>query len=153
MARLEEQLKATFEGPAWHVPAVLEVLAGLSAALAAARPIAGAQSIWELTQHLGGTYRLVLRRLDGDPRNLAAEEDWPPLPAPTEEQWRATIDALRAFNASLRQRVREKATLDLDAPLVADPTHSAFTQLVGITQHDLYHAGQIALLKRAMGLK
>jgi hypothetical protein len=38
----------------------------------------------------------------------------------------------------------------LDAPLVADPPYSAYTQFVGLTQDDLYHAGQIALLKRAL---
>ncbi len=153
LARLDEQLKAAFEGPAWHGPAVLEVLAGLTAAQAAACPIPGAHSIWELTLHLGGTYRLVQRRLDGDTRNLAAAEDWPPLPAPTEHEWQATIEALRGLNVSVRRRIREKSMLDLDAPLVAEPAHSAFTQLFGITQHDLYHAGQMALLKRALGLK
>jgi hypothetical protein len=39
----------------------------------------------------------------------------------------------------------------LDASLVADPPYTAYTQFIGITQHDLYHAGQIAMLKRALG--
>jgi len=148
--RLEQQLKACFEGPAWHGPAVLEVLDGVTAQQAASHPIAGAHSIWELVLHLAGTYGLVLRRLDGDSRQLSPEEDWPALPAPTEAEWQASVANLRRLNARLRERIRGLgAALDADAPLVREPAYSAFTQIIGMTQHDLYHAGQIALLKRA----
>jgi uncharacterized damage-inducible protein DinB len=153
LARLDQQLRASFEGPAWHGPSVLEVLAGVSAAQAAARPIAGAHTIWELTLHLAGTYRLVLRRLDGDPRNLSPDEDWPPAPAANEESWSTSVAALRELNASVRRRLGQVDRLDLDAQLVLDAPHAAFTQIIGITQHDLYHAGQMALLKKAIGLK
>jgi hypothetical protein len=52
LGRLEEQLRRSFEGGAWHGPAVGEVLAGVSPQAAAARPITGAHSIWELTLRL-----------------------------------------------------------------------------------------------------
>ena len=68
--RLEEQLRRAHEGEAWHGPSLLEALAGVSAEQAAARPIAGAHSIWELVLHLGSDYSLVLRRLSGDGRQL-----------------------------------------------------------------------------------
>src|SRR5919199_3286106 len=94
LARIEEQLRLAFEGPAWHGPAVLELLESVDARQAAARPIPGAHSIWELVLHLGGAYGLVLRRLRGDAAPLAPEEDWPPEPpATTEANWRATIEA------------------------------------------------------------
>jgi hypothetical protein len=70
MERLEDQLRRSFEGDAWHGPAVLEVLAGVDAGQAAARPIADGHCIWELVLHLAGTYRLVLRRLGGDGAQL-----------------------------------------------------------------------------------
>jgi uncharacterized damage-inducible protein DinB len=153
LARLDQQLRAAFEGPAWHGPAVLEVLEGVTAAQASARPIAGAHSIWELTLHVAATYRLVLRRLDGEARNLSTEEDWPPVPAPSEENWRESVAALRRLNIDVRRRIGMARALDLDRPLVAESPHTAFTQFVGITQHDLYHAGQMALLKKALGGK
>ncbi len=149
--RLEEQLRRSFEGDAWHGPAVLEVLAGVTADEAAARPVAGGHSIWELVLHLAGTYRLVLRRLGGDGAQLSPEDDWPPLPAVTPENWRDAVDALRPLNQDLRRAVRAFAPDRLDAPLVAEPPYTAYTQFIGITQHDLYHAGQIAMLKRALG--
>ncbi len=149
-ARLQQQLTAAFEGPAWHGPAVLEVLDGVSAAMAATRPIAGAHSIWELVLHLTGTYQLVLRRLHGDARNLSPAEDWPPVPAPTDESWRDSVSELRRLHLELRRRIAAAEAIDLDTPLVDEPPYTAFTQFIGLTQHDLYHAGQMVLLKRAM---
>ena len=150
VGRLEEQLRRTLEGEAWHGPSVLELLAGLSAAQAARHPIAGAHSIWELVLHIGTDYDLLLRRLAGDGRPLTAGEDWPACPASTEENWRRTVEELTLKNEKLRQAVREFPADRLDEPLVAEPPYSAYMQLIGVTQHHLYHAGQIALLKRAL---
>ncbi|MDH4038789.1 MAG: DinB family protein [Candidatus Krumholzibacteria bacterium] len=131
--RLEEQLKRALEGEAWHGPSVLESLAGVSAHEAAAHPISGAHSIWEIVLHLTTDYGLVLRRLSGDGRQLTPEENWPPCPAATEENWRKAAQDLTKLN-----------------PLVSEVPYTAYTQFIGVTQHGLYHAGQIALLKRAL---
>ncbi|HEY1380728.1 MAG TPA: DinB family protein [Gemmataceae bacterium] len=146
--RLADQLRRAMEGGAWHGPAVLEALAGVSAAQAAARPAIGTHSIWQLVLHLGGAYRLVLRRLRGDATPLAPDEDWPPVAEPSEDNWRAAIAELRALNAEAREAVAGFDPARLDKPLVPDPSYTAYTQFVGLTQHDLYHAGQVALLKK-----
>jgi|CXWL01.1.fsa_nt_gi uncharacterized damage-inducible protein DinB len=148
--RLEEQLRRALEGKAWHGPSVLELLAGLSAAQAASHPIAGAHSIWELVVHIATDYELVLRRMAGDGRPLTAGEDWPPCPAATEANWRQTVQELKRLNEKLRQAVRAFPAERLDDPLVPEVPYSAYTQFIGVTQHNLYHAGQIALLKRAL---
>ena len=148
--RLEEQLRRALEGEAWHGPSVLELLDGLSAAQAASHPIAGAHSIWELVLHIGSDYDLVLRRLAGDGRQLTAAEGWPACPAATEENWRQTVENLKLGNTRLRQAVRNFPEERLDDPLVPEAPYTAYTQFIGVTQHNLYHAGQIALLKRAL---
>lgn len=148
--RLDEQLKRALEGEAWHGPSVLELLAGVSAAQAASHPIAGAHSIWELVLHLVSDYDLVLRRLAGDGRQLTAAEDWPACPATTVENWRRTVQALTLQNEKLRQAVRDFPDERLDDPLVPEVPYTAYTQFIGVTQHNLYHAGQIALLRRAL---
>jgi uncharacterized damage-inducible protein DinB len=149
--RLEEQIRRAFEGEAWHGPSVLESLAGVSGEQAAAHPIAGAHSIWELVLHLGGTYSLVLRRLSGDGRLLSPAEDWPPCPSPTEANWRKAVQDLARLDQELREAVRAFAPERLDQPLVLEAPYTAYTQFIGVTQHNLYHAGQISLLKRALG--
>ncbi len=148
--RIAEQLRLSFEGDAWHGPAVLQALAGVSPAAAAEHPIAGAHSIWELALHLTGTYGLVLRRLAGDGRQLSTEEDWPPVPPVTEVAWVELLQRLRELNVEVRRIVRAFPAERLDAPLVPESPYTAYVQFVGITQHDLYHAGQIVLLKRAL---
>ena len=70
LTRLEGQLRSAFEGPAWHGPAVLELLRDVTPAEAATRPIGGAHTIWELVLHLTACYDLVLRRMRGDGRQL-----------------------------------------------------------------------------------
>jgi uncharacterized damage-inducible protein DinB len=148
--RLEDQLRRTVEGKAWHGPSVLELLAGVSAAQAASHPIAGAHSIWELVTHLSTDYDLVLRRLAGDGHPLTAGEDWPACPAPTEENWRHTVQELERLNGTLRQAVLDFPAERLDERLVPEVPYTAYTQFIGVTQHHSYHAGQIALLKRAL---
>src|SRR5262245_36899009 len=150
LGRVEDQLRRGLVGGAWHGPAVLELLAGGTAAQAHARPIPGAHGICELVLHLGGAYRLVLRRLRGDATQLAPDEDWPPVPEPSEANWAAAVAGLRSLNAEVRRAVTGFDPGRLDAPLVADPPYAAHAHCVGLTQHDLYHAGQIALLKRAL---
>ncbi len=150
ITRLEEQLKRALEGEAWHGPSVLELLAGVSARHAACHPIPGAHSIWEIVLHIGSDYDLVLRRLAGDGRQFSAAEDWPACPPPTEENWRQAVQVLTLLNGKLRQALRDFPSERLDDPLVPEVPYTAYTQFTGVTQHNLYHAGQIALLKRAL---
>jgi len=151
LSRLEEQLRRALEGGAWHGPSVLEALEGVSAEQAAEHPIAGAHSIWELVLHLCGTYGLVLRRLGGDGRQLAESEDWPRVPEPSAENSRDSLGLLKQLNEDLRHAVKRFPVERLDEPLVSESPYTAYTQFIGITQHNLYHAGQITLLKKALG--
>ena len=151
LSRLEQQLARAFAGEAWHGPSVLEALAGVTAQQAAAHPIPGAHSIWELTLHLGGTYDLVLRRLSGDGRQMTEAEDWPATPTINDENWREAVGALQQLNDRLRQAIRQFPAARLDEPLVPEAPYTAYTQFIGVTQHNLYHAGQIVLLKKALG--
>jgi uncharacterized damage-inducible protein DinB len=150
LARLEAQLRSAFEGPSWHGPAVLELLRDVSPAEAAARPIASAHTIWELVLHLTAVDDLVLRRIRGDGRPLTPAEDWPTMAKPTDANWQEAIAALRGRNEATRGAVLRVDGARLAGPLVPEPPYTAYEQLIGLTQHDLYHAGQIALLKRAI---
>lgn len=150
LQRLEEQLERALEGEAWHGPSVLEVLDGVSAHQAAAHPFAGAHSIWELVLHLHSDYSLVLRRLGGDGRQLTKSEDWPAVPEPSAENWSESVRVLKALNAELRRALRSFPPERLDEPLVPEVPYTAYTQFIGVTQHNLYHAGQMALLKKAL---
>src|SRR6266446_3957177 len=103
---LEDQLRRSMEGEAWHGPSVREALDGIKAGDAAHHPIPGAHSCWELVLHLCGSYQLVLRWLDGNAAPFLPQEDWPAVPAPTNKNWQQDVASLHALNARLRAAVR-----------------------------------------------
>ena len=147
--RLEFQLRRSFEGESWHGPSLLEALANVIPEFASARPIANAHTIWEIVLHLIATYNLVLRRMHGNASPLTPEEDWPRIPSATSSSWHDTIEQLRQANEQLCKKVVGFNPEKLDQSFAGEP-YSAYTQFIGITQHNLYHAGQIVLLARAL---
>lgn len=150
--RIAEQLRRAHEGEAWHGPALNELLGGVTAAEAAARPVAGAHCVWELVLHVEAWERAGLRRLGGDPAKIYdTPEDWSGVDAADGEAWRAALARLAATNAELRAAVLELEDARLDEPILPEMS-SVYVTLHGAVQHTLYHAGQIALLKKALGL-
>jgi uncharacterized damage-inducible protein DinB len=146
--RLEEQMRRMFEGEAWHGPGVLETLAGVTAEAAAAHPIPGAHSIWEIVLHLAATYKLVLQRIQGRSGNLSAEQDWPPVDSDA-DRWSEALDELGRLNREVRDAMLAFPPERLDQSLA--PGHSsAYMHFAGLAQHDAYHAGQITLLRNAL---
>lgn len=148
--RIVDQLRCAFEGDAWHGPALLEVLDGVSAEEAAAHPVAGVHGIWEIVLHLVATRRVVLRRLGGEAAVASAEEDWP-LPDDTgDAAWSVTLRDLKQTHGELQQVIsRLMRDSALDDPIV-EGLSSVYRTLHGLIQHDLYHAGQMALLRKAL---
>ena len=94
--RIRDQFRRAFEGEAWHGPSVLALLDGVTAQQAAAQPIPGAHSIWELTLHIAAWERACLRRLNGDPAQLTDAEDFEPINDTSDEAWEATKATLLA---------------------------------------------------------
>src|SRR5580700_4091961 len=89
--RIADQLRRAFDGDAWHGDSVFEILNGVTATRAAARPIAGAHSIWELVLHIAAWDGAVLRRLGGTAIELRDEQNFPPVKDTNEAAWRNTI--------------------------------------------------------------
>jgi uncharacterized damage-inducible protein DinB len=148
---LADQLERSFRGGAWHGPAVAETLTGIDAATAAARPLPGAHSIWEIVHHLTVWTDAPRRRIDGEAlQNLPAERDWPPVGEVSAGAWKAAVAALEAAHAALHARVLDLTEAQLEDPVVgSDPTVGGM--LFGVLQHNAYHAGQIALLCKGTG--
>jgi uncharacterized damage-inducible protein DinB len=145
---LADQIGRAFRGESWHGPSVLEVLEGVSAEDAATHPIAGAHSIWEIVLHLTGGYRLVLRRVRGESAQLSQEEEWPPVVEASAMAWREALQMLEGLNGELQAAVRAFPAERLFQELGSG--YPAYVQFCGAPQHDLYHAGQIVMLKKAL---
>lgn len=151
--RIRDQFRRAFEGEAWHGPAVLALLDGVTAQQAAAHPIPGAHSIWELTLHIAAWERACLRRLKGDPAQLTDAEDWEPVNDTSDAAWEATKQELIDNHRELLDAISDVDEARLDESIYKDPNvpySSTYVTLHGGVQHDLYHAGQIAMLKKAL---
>jgi len=151
--RISDQFRRAFDGNAWHGPSVMALLEGVTASQAAARPIPSAHSIWQLVSHIAAWERACLRRLNGDPAQLTDEEDWPAVFDTSEVAWQKTKDELVATHQQLLDKIGGLDDARLNQPIINDPSttySSVYVTLHGGVQHDLYHAGQIAILKKAV---
>ncbi|HKC71721.1 MAG TPA: DinB family protein [Terriglobales bacterium] len=146
-SRIADQLKRAFEGDAWHGPAVLEVLDGVNARAAASKPLAGAHSIWELVLHIAAWDGAIRRRMEGQALQLSPEQDFPPVKDTSDSAWRAALDNLKQRHAELIQGVLAMPDHRLTSQ-VPGKDYDFYHMLHGAVQHELYHAGQIALLKK-----
>jgi uncharacterized damage-inducible protein DinB len=151
--RIADQLRRAHEGGAWHGPAIDELLAGVTAEQAASRPFEGGHSIWELVSHIEAWERAILRRLGGDPAQIYnTEEDWPLAAGGTEETWASARWRLTETYVALREAVLKMDDARLEEPILPNMS-TVYVSLHGAVQHALYHAGQVALVRRALGLK
>ena len=147
-AGIADQLRRAFYGEAWHGPALMELLEDVDASTAAAKPLKDIHSIWELVLHIAAWDRAGLVRLGGKVCQLTGTKNFPLVPQPTDAAWR---DAIENAKRTHDQLVNAAASLS-DARLrdrVPGKRYDFYHMLHGIAQHELYHAGQIAILKKA----
>jgi len=130
------------------------VLANVTAECAAARFIATAHTIWEIVLHVAAWKDVVRRRLEGEPVRLPLEDDWPAVTDISPEGWQSTLAKLAQRHEALVKTVQGLTEARLADILITEQSRetgggvSCYITLHGIVQHDLYHAGQIALLKK-----
>lgn len=147
--RILDQMDRAFSGDAWHGTPLLRLLDGVSAEDASKHPVDGAHSIWELIHHIVTWNMIVYRRLEGELVEVTPERDWPPVWEVSEVEWQRTKQNLEQSRARLREAVETITDGQLDRQAVNNG-QSRYLMLHGLVQHDLYHAGQIAILKKAL---
>jgi uncharacterized damage-inducible protein DinB len=149
LRRIADLLDRVGSGDAWHGSPVDATVQDLPARQAAMRPIANGHTIWELVLHIAVWQRVVARRLRGEEFEPSPAQDWPRAPEPTEQAWRDAVRDLRTARAELRREIERFDEKRLDAT-VQGKNYSFHVMLHGVIQHDLYHAGQIAILRKGV---
>ena len=153
--RIVDELEREHGGDPWHGSPLRQILEDVDHRQAALRPLAKAHTIWETVLHIISWKNEVRRRVGGAPAGTPAEGDWPTPGPATADHWQETLAALEASHRAL-----VAAVAGLRESAVFEPTNdprdretgtgvSYYVLLHGIVQHDVYHAGQIALLKKA----
>ena len=148
--RIADQLTRAFAGEAWHGDSLFEILEGVTAKQAAARPIKNAHSIWELVLHIAAWDNAVLRRFGGVAVELSDAQNFPPVTDASETAWRKALAEVRRVHEELVEAVSVLPDSQLDemVPGKEGAHYTFYYMLHGVAQHELYHAGQIALLKK-----
>lgn len=150
-ARLADQLRRAFEGEAWHGPAVLSLIQDIDARTASAHPIANAHSIWEIVAHIEVWDKAILQRMAGKVAQPTGKGDFPPIKDTSEKAWKLMIQNLVKSHGELVKAAAAfpDKRLDEKVPGKEPDYHTFYFNLHGVVQHEIYHAGQIALLKKA----
>jgi uncharacterized damage-inducible protein DinB len=149
-------LRRIYEGNAWHGPSVLETIRGVTALQAAARPVPGAHSIYELTHHIAAWMGETTSRLQGKPPGNPADGDFPPRTTVDDAAWADVCARLERRQAELLEALAGFDPARLDEAV--DPRNRKETSgpvsyralLSGLAQHSAYHAGQIMVLRKAL---
>ncbi|HVL70225.1 MAG TPA: DinB family protein [Vicinamibacterales bacterium] len=155
--RIVDQLEREHAGEPWHGSSLRAILDGVTHEEAAARPLGAAHTIWELVLHITAWKNEARSRLEGAPAGEPREGDWPPPGAATSERWAEALHDLETAHRLLVSAVRAFPEQNLHVP-TNDPRHEGpattnYELLMGIVQHDVYHSGQIALLRKAAALR
>lgn len=146
--RITEQHARAFSGPAWAGPAVFEALRGVRAPRAAARPFAEGHTIWEIVLHVAAWEDVVRRRLRGEPFAPTPAQDWPPVRVVSAVAWRRALALLGRRHGALQEAIADLTEEHLEER-AAGESYTVYFMVHGAVQHALYHAGQMALLRKA----
>jgi hypothetical protein len=143
-------LDQAYNRQSWHGTNLRGSIRGVTFRQAARRPEPGRHNIWELVVHAAYWKYAVLRRLTGQKRGSFPLEGSNFFARPVETSdraWRKDIALLGRMHRDLREAIVALPPAQLHAKAKGAKTTNAFL-IQGIAAHDLYHAGQIQLLKR-----
>ncbi len=164
IALLLRILDEAYEKKAWHGPNLKGTLRGVGVQEAVWRPAPDRHNVWELALHAAYWKYASWRRLTGEKRgafpvtgsNWFVRPEPAPQPSPrgrgretsaTEKAWRADLALLDEQHRRLRAAV-EKIPVRRLSTVSRGSRHRIDTLVYGIAAHDVYHAGQIQLVKR-----
>lgn len=152
VALLLDVLDRAYDRQSWHGTNLKGSIRGLSPAGASRRPAPGRHNIWEIVVHCAYWKYAVTRRLTGAKRGSFPLEgsNWFTRPVSSTgltAAWTADRRLLDAMHGQLRDAVAATPPKSLHRRTPGRKT-SPFDLIAGIAAHDLYHAGQVQLIKR-----
>lgn len=144
--RIADQLQRSIKGEAWHGPSLMEILAGVTAEQVSVR-LMNTHTIWEILLHVRAWNTAVLRRIRGEVVELSEAEDFPPVSESTEQAWEDDVRSVKLAQSKIYNAVMSMTDTRLQETVPGKP-YNFYYMLHGLAQHNLYHAGQIALIKK-----
>ena len=153
LLRIIDLLNDTYESEqAWHGPSVVETLRGVSPKMANKRINPATHSIAELVFHMTTWRIFAVRKLQGDTAFdiKTKEKNWKIFSIVDELEWEALQMELSLSQEELVSELEKRTSDEFLDQIVPGRNYSYYTMLHGLVNHDLYHAGQIALIKKGL---
>jgi len=147
---LLSNIDLAYEKKAWHGPNLRGSLKGVTAETASWRPTRGRHNIWEIVIHAAYWKYTVRRRLTGEKRGsfpIKGSNWFSRTSSANEREWKQDLELLNEVHYSMREVIAGLKRKELDIRTPGSEGTNLRT-IFGIAAHDLYHAGQIQLLKR-----
>jgi hypothetical protein len=148
-----------FQGPAWHGPNLRSTLRGVDAQEALWRPAKVRHNIWELTVHAAYWKFTVTRRLTGNRidfqekgKNWFVRDGAKLAKGEAAKRWKNDLQFLARTHADLRNAIEHLDKADLNRT-ARGSRQTAIRNVIGVAMHDVYHAGQIQLLRKLHATK
>jgi hypothetical protein len=150
---IAEQLSSTLNGEAWYGDSVRKILEGVTSARALSHPIPSAHSIWDLVHHVDAWCKFAYGAVNGIAipgwPDMPQEQDFPPVIDKGDEAWQQSLQSLFTNHMKLVEAIRGFGDARLEDMVPGRP-YKFYRLFQSTTQHAVYHAGQIALLKKAL---
>ena len=142
-------LDQAFDRRSWHGPNLMNAIRGVDAEEAAWRPEPGRHNVWELVLHAAyWKYRVYRLLTEEPPRSFDVKgSNFFARPTAEHRDWQGDVEILKGWHARLRQAVAGFDPARLDQPC-GQRENSGYALISGAAFHDVYHAGQIRLLRR-----
>jgi uncharacterized damage-inducible protein DinB len=150
VTRLADQLRRSCFGEAWHGPSLQDILDGMTAEHALPRIAPQTHNIWELVLHVTCWNELAASALNGTPLPDGPDSlSWPPIEDTSNAAWQKVLERMGGAVVALKEAAERLDDSQLEET-TPGRTYNLYHLLSGVTQHNLYHAGQMALIKKAL---
>jgi len=149
--RIVDQLKRSYMGEAWHGPSLMELLNEVDFEMASTHKLNNVHNIWEILLHISAWIKFTRKTLDDEPlpTRLDETEDWPPISNVNSKNWEDSVKSFQNENELLLKKLSKIDDSKL-SDIVPGRNYSYYFLLHGVVQHNLYHAGQISLIKSSI---
>jgi uncharacterized damage-inducible protein DinB len=150
------RLNDTWHGTPWYGDPSDKILSGITAAEASKLLAPDTHSIWQLVLHMTAWTETATGRVRGMGSKAPERGDWPAVGETTESAWAEALAELELVRKTLVEElnVTHEEELQLHVknhnPPFGDTGMSRAGTVYGLIEHDIYHLGQIAMLKRAI---
>ncbi|MBS7567106.1 DinB family protein [Mucilaginibacter sp. Bleaf8] len=150
--QLQAELENVFSGQPWYGTNIYQLIAQVTFEAAYEKPAGSVHNIAGIILHMLGWTEEVINRLEGQPAGIAARGDWPDPGMPDEQKWQQLVSDLKLANVDLIGKMQHLPEDKWEQPINdqrGDEPVTTYKGLIhGFIQHQIYHAGQIALLNR-----